>query len=295
MLIIYLKGLIIKKEKFYDKRKKLITIITAIVISLIYMNLYVYATENEKLSEMTEEEYIEFVKSQGAEIPDEYKDYRELGSTIKEMIIYIEAHPEAEHIYNYTAKHELFTNIREVVLKYYDIEIKSNSFISMYSNTATSSLKYSRALYSWNEGFRSYNCYGYAIDVIDNINPGYKVGAGYDANTISTISVERFADLAASDLRLLGYTEVTYGSTRPSYQSGYKVIAVRKYSDDFHFMAETSSNVWRHKPGDSVILQFNYSSPALGKWTDEGIGRYGLQGGNNEYTSNIMYIRYKLK
>lgn len=43
------------------------------------MNLYVYATENEKLSEMTEEEYIEFVKSQGAEIPDEYKDYRELG------------------------------------------------------------------------------------------------------------------------------------------------------------------------------------------------------------------------
>lgn len=39
------------------------------------------------------------------------------------MIIYIEAHPEAEHIYNYTAKDELFTNVRETVLKYYDIKV----------------------------------------------------------------------------------------------------------------------------------------------------------------------------
>ena len=60
-------------------------------------------------------------------------------------------------------------------------------------------------------------------------------------------------------------------------------------------MAEVSSNVWRHKPGLTVELQYNYSSPASGKWINEGIGRYGVEGGDIEYTSDIIYIKYKLK
>lgn len=211
------------------------------------------------------------------------------------MIIYIEAHPEAEHIYNYTAKDELFTNVRETVLKYYDIKVENDSYISAYSTKSAATLQYSKALYSWNEGFRGYNCYGFAIDVDAIINPGYKLGVVYGANTISMMTIDRMANLAASDLMSLGYTNVNYGSTRPSYQSGYKVIAVRKCSDDFHFMAEISSNVWRHKPGLTVELQYNYSSPALGKWTNESIGRNGFQVGDIEYNSSIMYIKYKLK
>lgn len=217
------------------KRNKLLIMLVAFFAALPSMNLFVYAEENKKLSEMTEEECIDFLELQGTEIPKEYIDYTELGSTVKKMIIYIEEHPEAEHIYNYTAKDELFTNVRETVLKYYNIEIENNSFISAYS-----------------------------------------------------------AKSAASDLSRLGYTNVTYGSTRPSYQSGYKVIAVRKCADDFHFMAETSSNVWRHKPGDSVELQYNYSSPVLGKWTNEALNRYGVKSASIEYTSDIMYIKYKL-
>ncbi len=277
------------------KRNKLLIMLVAFFAALPSMNLFVYAEENKKLSEMTEEECIDFLELQGTEIPKEYIDYTELGSTVKKMIIYIEEHPEAEHIYNYTAKDELFTNVRETVLKYYDIKIENDSFIATYSATAVAALQYSKALGIWNKNCETRNCYGYAINETGKLNPGYMVGASYDANSISTISIERFANLAASDLMRLGYTNVTYVSTRPQFQSGYKIIAVRKCSDDFHFMAETSSNIWRHKPGDSVELQYNYSSPASGKWTNEGIGRYGLQGGNVEYNSNIMYIKYKLK
>ncbi len=277
------------------RQRGLLILLMAFIVTLICMNLCAYAEENKKLSEMTEDECINFLKSQGTEIPKEYIDYIQLGYTVKEMIIYIEEHPEAEHIYNYTAKDELFTNVREMVLKYYNIEIENNSFISVYSAKSAVTLQYSKALYSWNERFKNYNCYGFAINVNSWINPGYMVGASYDANSISTISIERFANLAASDLSRLGYTNVTYGSTRPSYQSGYKVIAVRKCADDFHFMAETSSNVWRHKPGDSVELQYNYSSPVLGKWTNEALNRYGVKSASIEYTSDIMYIKYKLK
>lgn len=277
------------------RKGKLLFLVTVFIVTLMCMNLCAYAEENKKLSEMTEEECIRFLESKGTKIPEEYIDYINLGSTIKEMIIYIEAHPEAEHIYNYTAKDELFTSVRETVLKYYDIKLESDSFISSYSTVSLSALQYSKSLYSWNESFRSYNCYGFAINQIEIINPGYKIGVEYDANTVNLMSIDRMADLVVSDLHKLGYTNTSYGRTRPSYQSGYKVIALRKSSDDFHFMAETSSNVWRHKPGLSVVLQYNYTSPESGKWTNEGIGRYGVQGGDVEYTGDIMYIKYKLK
>lgn len=279
-----------------NNQKKFFIAVVVIFISFMCMNVYTYASEeNKKLSQMTEDECVEFVKSQGAEIPEEYINYKELGSTIKEMIIYVESNPGAEHIYNYTATDELFTNVREVVLDYYNI--KSDSFLTTSNMASVITLQYSKPLGSWNFHYETYNCYAYAISQVEDhlINPGYKAGAGYDESVISTISVERFADLVQSDLRLLGYTNISYGSTRPSYQSGYRVIALRKCSRDYHFMAEMSSNVWTHKPGSSVILQYNYSSPALGKWTNEGVTRYGIQSGSIEYTSDIMYIRYKLK
>ena len=277
------------------KGNKLLIMLFAFFVTLTCMRVCAYAEENKKLSELSEEECIEFLKMQGTEIPKEYIDYTELGSTVKEMIMNIEAHPEAEGIYNYTAKAELYANVRETVLKYYEIKIENNSFISAYSTKSALTLQYSKALYSWNEIFKNYNCYGFAINVNRWINPGYTLGVDYGANTVNLMSLSRMADLVASDLSELGYTNITYGRTRPSYQSGYKVIAVRKSSDDFHFMAETSVNVWRHKPGDSVELQYNYSSPTSGKWTNEGIGRYGLQGGGIEYNSDIVYIKYKLK
>ena len=173
------------------RQRGLLILLMAFIVTLICMNLCAYAEENKKLSEMTEDECINFLKSQGTEIPKEYIDYIQLGYTVKEMIIYIEEHPEAEHIYNYTAKDELFTNVRETVLKYYDIKIENNGFISAYS-TAAVTLQYSKALYSWNEGFRNYNCYGFAIDVTAIINPGYKLGVVYDANTISSVRFKQF-------------------------------------------------------------------------------------------------------
>ncbi len=276
------------------KRSSLLIMVTAFIVALIFMNLCAYADE-KKLSEMTEEECIEFAEAQEIEIPEEFINYGKLGNIIKDMIEYIELNPNAEHIYNYIPTNELYTNVRKAVFEYYN---KRNvSVLKTYSRSAAITLQYSKALNSWKYFFENYNCYAYAISAYNDgwIKPGYKIGASYSESSIYNISIERFANLVASDLNVLGYTNVTYGSTRPAYQSGYRVLAIRKCDTDFHLMAETSSNVWKHKPGSSVELQYNYSSPALGKWTNEGIGRGGLQGGNIEYTSNIMYIKYKLK
>lgn len=176
------------------KGNKLLIMLFAFFVTLTCMRVCAYAEENKKLSELSEEECIEFLKMQGTEIPKEYIDYTELGSTVKEMIMNIEAHPEAEGIYNYTAKAELYANVRETVLKYYDIKIENNSFISAYSTKSALTLQYSKALYSWNERFRSYNCYGFAIDVVAIINPGYTLGVVYGANTVNLMSLSRMAD-----------------------------------------------------------------------------------------------------
>ncbi|MFG6326513.1 MAG: hypothetical protein K1W00_06655 [Lachnospiraceae bacterium] len=65
------------------KRNKLLIMLVAFFAALPSMNLFVYAEENKKLSEMTEEECIDFLELQGTEIPKEYIDYTELGSTVK--------------------------------------------------------------------------------------------------------------------------------------------------------------------------------------------------------------------
>ena len=70
---------------------------------------------------------------------------------------------------------------------------------------------------------------------------------------------------------VLGYSDITYGFSVPSYTSGYRVIALRKCSEDYHFMyLHSASNVWQHKPSHCTPMIYNYSSLTSGKWTNEG-------------------------
>ncbi len=108
------------------------------------------------------------------------------------------------------------------------------------------------------------------------------------------MTIARLASIISYDLQEYGYTNITYSTTLPSYQSGYRVVAVRKCTEDYHLMNMYSSSIWRHKPAFTHILQYNYSVPYLGSWTNEGVinGYYFPK--TLDYDSEIYYIKYKL-
>lgn len=160
------------------------------------------------------------------------------------------------------------------------------------------SLQYSTVVERWFSSFESYNCYAYAIGRVTegtSYNPGYFSGITIiKGGNFSTITLSRMAVIATYDLQALGYKEITYGYSCPSYNPNYRVIALKKDAIDYHFMYLYSDGIWRHKPGDSTILKYNYSSLTSGKWTNEKSYREIVYPSTHTYEGDIMYIRYKL-
>ena len=60
-------------------------------------------------------------------------------------------------------------------------------------------------------------------------------------------------------------------------------------------MKSTDASSWLHKPGASVPLRWNYTSPTYKSWTDEGIFSDGYYPGTHTYNSTIYYIIYWAK
>jgi len=107
------------------------------------------------------------------------------------------------------------------------------------------------------------------------------------------------ADLVLDDLDSRGYWGYKT-STKPSQlpDQWFKLIAIRKDTDneDFHFMKSDGSslNLWSHKPGNTLPLRWNYSSPGSRIWSNEVIWSDGLAYAPNlTYESTIYYIIYK--
>ena len=95
--------------------------------------------------------------------------------------------------------------------------------------------------------------------------------------------------LVTYDLAELNYTNITYQRSLPSAEPGYRIIALRKGTDDFHFMYMYSAGVWYHKPGLSSPLRYKYASLSEGKWISEGLIREQYKSSNCEYNSDIIY------
>ena len=70
------------------------------------------------LSEMSEKECIEFIKSRGVIIPDEL-DNDELGELVKNIISHVEMYPDQDLGFSYNITHEFAESIRKVVKEYY--------------------------------------------------------------------------------------------------------------------------------------------------------------------------------
>ncbi|MBE5940338.1 MAG: hypothetical protein E7266_08065 [Lachnospiraceae bacterium] len=255
------------------------------------------ATDEKRVSlvNMSSEECFNTLLANGLEIPEGYKDYKNLEEFVKKIVSNVVSHPECEVWFNYTDANDFALAVREIVLEYENIQV--NSILNCEKGLRSSyPLIYSTFLVEWIPTDATYNCYAYALgrQSLGRINPGAQDGITFLQSDLQTMTIDRLASFVAYDLQALGYTEITYGSALPSYQSGYNVIAVRKCEDDFHFMRMMSTGTWQHKPGGGAVMRYNYSSLTSGRWTNERIVYYQYYSADLYYDSDIIYIKYKL-
>lgn len=256
--------------------------------------------EKENLLELSDEECLKVLVENGLEIPNEYSEYSDVSGFVKKIVENVIETPMRTSWYNYKPAQEFAEQIREVVLKY---ENSNDNFlfsgITTFSNyTLVDSSTYG----NWSNSYWNYNCYAYAVGKTSWINPGETIGVDYsnNASTLETMTATRLASLVTYDLQKWGYSNITYSTTLPTYENGYRVIAVRKCKEDYHFMRMITTGVWHHKPSCTWLLKYKYSSVNSIKWNNE-CAIIDNQGNRIEYSPNIYYdsevyyIKYKLR
>ncbi len=160
------------------------------------------------------------------------------------------------------------------------------------------SLQYSTVVGEWQDSYRDYNCYTYAIGLCDiGRNPGAFSGQSCDSDTMTVFQI---AENAAADLVTdsFSYSCVHITDSRPtSLGYGKLVLAVRKgwekdeHTDyDYHFMRSTNAIDWYHKPGETNPLKYNLLPDEQYDWDSE----YSLNNVEKEgffiYFGDIYYI-----
>jgi len=160
--------------------------------------------------------------------------------------------------------------------------------------TAAYSLVNSTRIGSWQNSYNNYNCYAYSINkTTQAFNPGYYCGRAFSMS----LSISTMADIVVDDLEALGYTAYMT-TTKPTGLSNFqKIICIRKANDNtaYHFMkGDTGLVTWKHKPGRTNPLLWNYSSPTYCTWTNEYSINNIAHPGTITYNSSVYYIIYWL-
>lgn len=250
--------------------------------------------ENEKyrLSEMSEEEIIDFVNMNNIEIPEEFAKNSDLGLFIKDIVQTVETNPYRNFSFSYYKTYLFAENIKKAVNDYYNIQTSTNiTMSSKASYVLEDSILYD------NEGWLDYNCYAYAIGKTEN-PPEYETAKQYQPGDFSNnnfdlnLSIDEMAVIIQEDLVSLGRTNIAISTTRPNEQTNRSLICVRKGEWDYHFMKCTAGE-WFHKPGFSAILKYKYIPSNERIWTGEYVDSRGVAHSSSyTYTSTIYYITY---
>lgn len=151
-----------------------------------------------------------------------------------------------------------------------------------------------------------YNCYAFALNrfhIAQSPNgQGYNIGnfCGIDYNELTTI--DQYLDTIEKDMLALHFSDISFSTTLPTnIQSDETLLCVRLAIDsndnitDYHFMRyDKDTNVWKHKPGASKILIYNYEPSNDRLWLSEGIDLFDIYIGKDDvvYNSPIYYIKY---
>lgn len=173
-----------------------------------------------------------------------------------------------------------------------------------YSYDKVDSLLGSTVYGGWNDSFKVYNCYAYALGRGDDrfnigdfsnhsLNSERYKGVYYLKN-----SIEELRDYTIQDLKVLGY-ECVYTAKNTYYEpfDAQTLICVRKSEIDFHFMKYINGD-WLHKPGNSWILKYKGNPSAGADWYFEAAypekngEPYFLRCNDYPYTGDIYFIMY---
>lgn len=249
------------------------------------------------LSQMTEQECIEFIVDSGVEIPVDFDNSPELGSLVKGIITDVESNPEYEFIYSYYITSNFAESIKIAVNEYYGLQGVHQGQQGQSSTMAAAAYTLQDSTFWSNSGYMSYNCYAYSIGRNEN-PPQYITQRQYQPGDFSntyfsmSLSIYQMAQVVQNDLQTLGYSDISITTTQPSVQTGENLICIRKGSSDYHFMRYDSGN-WYHKPGFTSILKYNYQPTNSRVWIGEYVDLYGNPGlSSTTYISDIYFIKY---
>lgn len=272
---------------------KRIAYVIAVVSLLLMIFMPTHATNPELLSEMTEDECIEFVKQYNIQIPDDYPD-SVWAPFVKQIIEIVEENPEYDFSFSYTATLEFANQIKDAVNDYYGVTVNAN-VVQPNSEYATLdgdyALQDSTVAIPWMMLHGKYNCYVYSIETPRIIwkDPGYWSNQSFSLD----MSIDEIADLVVDDLAALGHERIWYSDTvNTTDLCAYeKIICLRRGTYDYHFM-KFESDEWYHKPGNSAILKYKYFPGVMRLWSNERMLLDGAIAPTIYYDSSIIFIGY---
>lgn len=272
------------------KKNFLSILLTVTVLTLSLLPTAVFGTDKiliEKpiLSELTVEEQLVFLRSNGVEIDQHYENF-----TIN-TVAKLELDPNYLPVVNNPELWKITDELKNVLKNYYgDYVVAEN--ISVLSASAYT-LQDSTVIGTWNDSYVNYNCYSYALYKKDAFHlPGDFSGTEFNLNDpMTTIMARVKADLKSSEL---SKECVCITTVRPtSLNENQYVICARKGTEDIHFMRSTTGSTWRHKPSWTNPLKYKYTDPSTTVWTNEHSYENEEYAGNTYYDSEIYYAVYQ--
>lgn len=119
-----MKEIILKKSNFLSLLMLSVFLVAALFFAATSptdISAQALTTDNT-LSQMTEEDCINFLIENGIEIPEDLIDSPELGSFIKSIIEAVKINPNYEFAYSYNVTLEFAESIKTLINNYYSIE-----------------------------------------------------------------------------------------------------------------------------------------------------------------------------
>ena len=223
---------------------------------------------------MSKDECYMFVVSNGVNIPSSMDDFSSVKDLIKSIIITIEKNPTYTFNYNFIDTAKFAEEVKSLVIEYYGLEDYSsivNKSLRSYYELQDSYVYGDGEWKSYGGDYKtkwySYNCYAYAIgrtespvnygEYYEQYQPGILSGNG---SFYYSMDIEELAQLVCDDLSSLGMTNINVSNEIPSVlNNDYKMICVRKSSNDYHFMKyDIQTDSWYHKPWRSAVLRYKF-------------------------------------
>ena len=269
-----------------------------------------YAEETDTLpllSEMSESECIAFVKENDIEIPELYDDEAQWGAFIKNTIILFENNPDMVSPYSYVKTSEFFLAIGKAVNEYYGTNSPSSAAFSTRNLEIypIDELTCSTVYGSWSDNFENYNCYAFALGIIDEKidpgvydyiakNPDVSISEYRENFSLTGLDVADIANLVYLDLFDLNCSRVTIQAHQMSTANmctNESIICVKIGDIDYHFMRYVNG-IWLHKPGGTQILQYNSTPNSTDDWPHEFVHNGQAYRTDAVYDSDVYFISY---